>query len=149
MWDIRNMFTYNISGGAITQAFTADAAGVQTLDHDVGGLHIAHGSQPPILVVGVTTAFTNRVSVEFKLENDADSAFGSVNRIFISNILLASLSLNRVVIQQALPAITYERYLRLYLTGLGGSEGVGTFYAYLAPHGAAMTVAPHSLVAGA
>jgi hypothetical protein len=134
MIDIPLCFTYAYSAGTAAdfyQAVTADAASTNIIDLDVAGINISN-SRGPFLVVRVGTAFATTVSINIRVQTDSDSGFATTLRDIMQNrIVLANLTAGALVVNQALPVLNLQRYLRLYWD-VFTSATAGTICAYLA-----------------
>ncbi len=132
--DVRNTFTYAYSDGLATdwdQAVTVDVASTNILDLDVAGIRIAGGGHPPWLIVKVKVAFLSIVSINIRLQTDSDDGFATTLRdIFQARFALAQLTAGALLINQALPHLDYQRYLRLYFD-VFTSATAGTLIGYL------------------
>ena len=132
--DVRTCFTYAYSAGTVAdfyQSVTADAASTNYLDLDVAGIMISGGCKPPWLIVKVGTAFATTVSINFRLQTDSDSGFATTLRdVFQARFALAQLTAGALLINQALPNLDFQRYMRLYFDVFTNATA-GTICAYL------------------
>lgn len=132
--DTQNCFTYAYSAGTFTdfvQAITADAASTNYIDLRVAGIRISGGSKPPYLIVKVITAFVTTVSINFRLQTGSTTGFATTLRdVFQARFALAALTAGALIINQALPNLDFQRYLRMYFD-VFTSASAGTVIAYL------------------
>lgn len=135
MIDIPTCFTYAYSAGTSAdfyQTVTTDAASTNLIDWDAAGINIGGAKSTPFLIVRVGTVFASTVSINIRVQTDSDSGFATTLRDIMQNrIVLASLAAGALVVNQALPVLTMQRYLRLYFD-VFTSATTGTFCAYLA-----------------
>jgi len=136
MIDIPTCFTYAFSDGSkddFFQAVTADAASTNIIDLDKAGINIGAAKNMPFLVVRVgDVAFDTTVSINIRVQTDSDDGFATTLRdIMQVRIALAQLTAGALVVNQVLPVLTLQRFLRLYFD-VFTSAGAGEFIAYLA-----------------
>jgi FMN-dependent NADH-azoreductase len=134
MIDIATCFTYAYSLGTIAdfvQTITTDAASTNIIDLDTAGIRITGHSRAPYLICRVVTAFASIVSLNIRVQTDSDSGFATTLRdIMQVRPALADLTAGKVVVNQPLPNLIYQRYLRLYFD-VFTSATAGTMLAYL------------------
>jgi len=134
MIDIKTCFSYAYSAGTVDDFYediTTDAASTNYIDLQKAGINITGGSKPPWLVVRVGTVFATLTSLEILLETDSDSGFATTKRqIGMWHFLTASMTAGALIINQPLPGLLLQRYLRLYYNSVG-STGTGSLCAYL------------------
>ena len=134
MIDIPTCFTYAYSAGTVAdfyQALTADAASTNYIDLDKAGINIGGAHNMPFLIVRVGTVFATTVSINIIVQTDSATNFATTKRdIMQVRPALATMVAGALLINQALPVLTLQRYLRLYFDVFTGPTG--SVCAYLA-----------------
>ena len=135
MIDIARCFTYAYSDGSkddFFQAVTADAASTNIIDLDKAGINISNARGPFLIVRVGDVAFATTVSINIRVQTDSASGFTTTLRdIMQVRPALAALTAGALIINQALPVLTLQRYLRLYFD-VFTSASAGEFIAYIA-----------------
>lgn len=123
-WHINNCFTHDNAGGFV-QALTGDAASTNVIDLDAAGVAVV-GAKPTYLCARVSAAFVTLTTLEIMLENDEDSGFGtSLIQVAMWRFTLAQMTAGVLLINQALPAWLYKRWMRIYFNVIGSDPGSG------------------------
>lgn len=113
------------------QAITADAASTHVVDGRVAGI----GAGNPIEVVAkIDEAFNTLTSLDVSLQSSTDEAFTSPVTHQKVNVLLAGLTINKVIDLGTVPD-SANRYLRLYYDVQGTNPSTGKVTGFLAPFG--------------
>ena len=135
MIDIPTCFTYAYSDGSVTdfrQTLTSDAASTNLIDFDKAGINIGGAHSTPHLIVRVVGTFATMVSVNIRVQTDSNSNFATTLRdIMQLRIALAQLIDGALVVNQQLPVLQFQRYMRLYFDFFTNNTNGGVV-AYLA-----------------
>jgi hypothetical protein len=130
MYDINNVFTHQ-GDGTLVQAVTADAASTNLIDLDAAGVNVGGAKKGLYIVIKSTVAFLTTVSIEIQLQTDSDSGFATtLKEIQAWRFLLAQMTAGALLVNQALPVWSYQRYLRLYFNVFTDATA-GSFFAAL------------------
>ena len=139
MFDMKNCFTATLSTGVVEQDLGGggDAASINYIDLDVAGLNIAGGKGQYLVIKCLETFATGNgaTGLDIKLETDTDSGFATALKgVATYNLLLASLTAGKLLVNQQIPVQKYQRYVRLYFNAVGGTWTAGKLAAYLQDH---------------
>lgn len=113
------------------QAVTASAASTNIVDHGIGDAGVGEPSVYLNIQVDEAVTATGSATVQFALQTDGDSAFGSATTLLQTDAIgKAALTAGTVVAQFKLP-VGMERYSRVYYTVATGPLTAGKFSAHL------------------
>lgn len=139
MMDLNNCFTYLYSAGTI-EDFKQRVANAGTevseniIDLDAANLEIASGRKAPVLKVLVTELFAGSgTTLQIVLETDTDSGFATAKKqVFMTgDIPKGRCAAGVYLINQALPAQIFQRWLRLNFVVDGNMETSGKIIAWI------------------
>jgi Na+/serine symporter len=130
MYDINNVFTHD-GAGTLPQTVTVDAASTNIIDLDAAGVNVGGKKKGLYIVIKSIAAFATTVSIEIQLQTDSDSGFATTLReIQMWRFLVAQMTAGALLVNQALPVWSYQRYLRLYFNVFTNATA-GSFFAAL------------------
>lgn len=134
MIDIASCFTYAYSDGSVAdfkQTITSDAASTNFIDLDKAGIKISN-VKGPFLIVRVVGDFATIVSMNIRVQTDSDDGFATTLRDIMQVRFAAAAMINgALLINQQLPFLSLQRYLRLFFD-VFTSNSNGGVVAYLA-----------------
>lgn len=118
MLDINNVFTYAYSDGSkddLFQAVTADAASTNIIDLDKANIKIGKGKPMWIIARIGDTDWATIASLEIRIQTDTDTTFSTALKDYIlGRWALAKLTAGALLLNIPMPAMQYQRYLRIY-----------------------------------
>jgi hypothetical protein len=130
VFDNKNSFTVQ-SDGTDAQTFTGDSVSTNLIDFDKANIQITSGKA--VLVIKSIAAFDALTSLEILVETDTDSGFATALKQILSfHFALAQLTAGALLVNIPLPAMIYQRYMRIKFNVVGSDNTVGSILAVIA-----------------
>lgn len=118
MFDINNVFSYAFSAGDQTDLFedvTTDSASANLIDLDKANIRIGAGKPMWIIARIGPLDWASIVSLEIRLQTDSSDDFNvTVKNFNLGRFELADMTAKALLINQPMPLMKYQRFLRIY-----------------------------------